>query len=121
MAFLSGLLKTAMAVSASSICRANLGACSWTTSSTMIARSSGSRGSWSSRQGQAAKLLDSYLSEVALDSNILPSKFISLAELLPDHARLVTDGLYRAVDIFLKARIPTDSFIDRISFLPPRR
>jgi len=58
---------------------------------------------------------------VALDSNILPSKFISLAELLPDHARLVTDGLYRAVDIFLKARIPTDSFIDRISFLPPRR
>ncbi|CAN6289457.1 unnamed protein product [Urochloa humidicola] len=51
---------------------------------------------------KAAKLLDSYLAEVALDSNIAPAKFTSLAELLPDHARLVTDGLYRAVDIFLK-------------------
>ncbi|KAG8063374.1 hypothetical protein GUJ93_ZPchr0003g16707 [Zizania palustris] len=51
---------------------------------------------------KASKLLDSYLAEIALDSNLLPSKFISLAELLPDHARLVTDGLYRAVDIFLK-------------------
>jgi hypothetical protein len=35
---------------------------------------------------KAAKLLDSYLAEVALDSNILPSKFISLVKLLPDHA-----------------------------------
>lgn len=30
------------------------------------------------------------------------SKFIAMAELLPDHARVVNDGLYRAVDIFLK-------------------
>ncbi|KQK21702.1 BTB/POZ domain-containing protein At1g03010 isoform X2 [Brachypodium distachyon] len=51
---------------------------------------------------KASKLLDSYLAEIALDSNLAPSKFISLAELLPDHARLVTDGIYRAVDIFLK-------------------
>ena len=59
---------------------------------------------------KAAKLLDSYLAEVALDSNILPSKFISLAELLPNHARVVTDGLYRAVDIFLKARTDAACF-----------
>jgi hypothetical protein len=52
---------------------------------------------------KASKLLDSYLAEIALDSNLVPSKFISLAELLPDHARLVTDGIYRAVDIFIKA------------------
>ncbi|KAI9110568.1 hypothetical protein K1719_018434 [Acacia pycnantha] len=51
---------------------------------------------------KVSKLLDSFLSEVALDPNILPSKFIALAELLPDHARIVSDGLYRAVDIFLK-------------------
>ncbi|KAK7284686.1 hypothetical protein RJT34_19436 [Clitoria ternatea] len=51
---------------------------------------------------KVSKLLDSYLAEVALDSNLLPSKFIALAELLPDHARIVSDGLYRAVDIFLK-------------------
>ncbi|KAJ8424404.1 hypothetical protein Cgig2_031983 [Carnegiea gigantea] len=46
---------------------------------------------------KVSKLLDNYIAEVALDSNLIPSKFIPLAELLPDHARLVTDGLYRAV------------------------
>ncbi|GLU07434.1 hypothetical protein SLE2022_243940 [Rubroshorea leprosula] len=51
---------------------------------------------------KVSKLLDNYLAEVALDSNLLPSKFIALAELLPDHARIISDGLYRAVDIFLK-------------------
>ncbi|GFZ19521.1 phototropic-responsive NPH3 family protein [Actinidia rufa] len=51
---------------------------------------------------KVSKLLDSYLAEVALDSNLMPSKVIALAELLPDHARIVNDGLYRAVDIFLK-------------------
>ncbi|KAM6541013.1 hypothetical protein CsatB_005460 [Cannabis sativa] len=51
---------------------------------------------------KVSKLLDNYLAEVALDSNLMPTKFIALAELLPDHARIVSDGLYRAVDIFLK-------------------
>ncbi|CAN1354372.1 BTB/POZ domain-containing protein At1g03010 [Linum perenne] len=51
---------------------------------------------------KVSKLLDNYLAEVALDSNLQPLKFIALAELLPDHARIVSDGLYRAVDIFLK-------------------
>ncbi|XP_039003963.1 BTB/POZ domain-containing protein At1g03010-like isoform X1 [Hibiscus syriacus] len=51
---------------------------------------------------KVSKLLDTYLAEAALDTNLLPSKFIALAELLPDHARIVSDGLYRAVDIFLK-------------------
>ncbi|CAL4939400.1 unnamed protein product [Urochloa decumbens] len=150
MAFLSGLLKTAMAVSASSICRADLekrigmqldqailediliaaGAAAQQGQSGLydtdvVARifsvflnldddseedgggfdccyDDSPRSPKQSLLVKAAKLLDSYLAEVALDSNILPSKFISLAELLPDHARLVTDGLYRAVDIFLK-------------------
>ncbi|XP_010545039.1 PREDICTED: BTB/POZ domain-containing protein SETH6 isoform X2 [Tarenaya hassleriana] len=51
---------------------------------------------------KVSKLMDSFLAEVALDSNLPPAKFIALAELLPDHARLVCDALYRAVDIFLK-------------------
>ncbi|XWS76509.1 hypothetical protein CRYUN_Cryun01aG0182500 [Craigia yunnanensis] len=51
---------------------------------------------------KVSKLLDTYIAEVALDTNLFPSKFIALAELLPDHARIVSDGLYRAVDIFLK-------------------
>ncbi|KAI3439485.1 uncharacterized protein J3R85_004924 [Psidium guajava] len=52
---------------------------------------------------KVSKLLDNYLAEVALDPNLSPSKFTALAELLPDHARAANDGLYRAVDIFLKA------------------
>ncbi|CAL4914375.1 unnamed protein product [Urochloa decumbens] len=153
MAFLSGLLKTAMAVSASSICRADLEKRigmqldQAILEDILIAAGAGHGQQQQPQNGlydtdvvarvfavflnldddseedgggfdccyddsprspkqsllvKAAKLLDSYLAEVALDSNILPSKFISLAELLPDHARLVTDGLYRAVDIFLK-------------------
>ncbi|KAG9443726.1 hypothetical protein H6P81_015066 [Aristolochia fimbriata] len=51
---------------------------------------------------KVSKILDTYLAEIALDSNLTPGKFIALAELLPDHARVVNDGLYRAVDIFLK-------------------
>ena len=54
---------------------------------------------------KVSKLLDNYLAEVALDSNLMPSKFIALAELLPDHARAVSDVLYRAVDIYLKVSI----------------
>ncbi|XP_071721060.1 BTB/POZ domain-containing protein At1g03010-like isoform X2 [Rutidosis leptorrhynchoides] len=51
---------------------------------------------------KVSKLLDCFLAEIAIDTNLPASKFIALAELLPDHARLVNDGLYRAVDIFLK-------------------
>lgn len=54
-------------------------------------------------------LLDMELAEIALDTNLLPSKFIALAELLPDHARIISDGLYRAVDIFLKVIVSQES------------
>lgn len=50
-----------------------------------------------------AKLLDAYLAEIAPDVNLKPSKFQALAEALPDYARLVDDGLYRAIDVYLKA------------------
>ncbi|MED6124426.1 hypothetical protein PIB30_058813 [Stylosanthes scabra] len=61
---------------------------------------------------KVSKLLDNFLTEVALDPNLSPSKFILLAELLPDHARVVSDGLYRAVDIFLKVH-PNMKDLDR--------
>ncbi|XP_018486936.1 BTB/POZ domain-containing protein At1g03010 isoform X2 [Raphanus sativus] len=51
---------------------------------------------------KVSKLMDNYLAEIALDTNLTTSKFIALAELLPDHARIISDGLYRAVDIYLK-------------------
>ncbi|KAH7851391.1 hypothetical protein Vadar_010875 [Vaccinium darrowii] len=49
------------------------------------------------------KLIDGYLSEIASDANLKPEKFFELAVALPDHARLFDDGLYRAVDVYLKA------------------
>lgn len=49
------------------------------------------------------KLIDGYLSEIASDANLKPEKFSSLALSLPDQARLFDDGLYRAVDVYLKA------------------
>lgn len=52
---------------------------------------------------KVAKLIDSYLAEIAPDANLKLSKFIALAELLPEYARVVDDGLYRAIDIYLKA------------------
>lgn len=50
-----------------------------------------------------AKHMDAYLAEVAPDANLKPAKFQALAEALPDYARLMDDGLYRAVDIYLKS------------------
>ncbi|KAH9571110.1 hypothetical protein CY35_02G075600 [Sphagnum magellanicum] len=52
---------------------------------------------------KVAKILDSYLAEIAPDANLKLTKFIVLAEILPEYARVVDDGLYRAIDIYLKA------------------
>ncbi|MCL7035506.1 hypothetical protein MKW94_025944 [Papaver nudicaule] len=50
-----------------------------------------------------AKLVDGYLAEVATDCNLKLLKFQSLAAGIPDYARQLDDGLYRAIDIYLKA------------------
>ncbi|CAD5315368.1 unnamed protein product [Arabidopsis thaliana] len=52
---------------------------------------------------KVAKLVDSYLAEAALDGDLTLSEFISLVEALPNHARVTEDGLYRAIDTYLKA------------------
>ncbi|KQK13304.1 BTB/POZ domain-containing protein At5g66560 [Brachypodium distachyon] len=52
---------------------------------------------------QVGKLVDNYLAEIASDANLKPAKFCELALALPDHARIYDDGVYRAVDIYLKA------------------
>lgn len=52
---------------------------------------------------RVTKLMENYLSEIASDRNLSVSKFISLAELIPEQARLTEDGMYRAIDIYLKA------------------
>lgn len=52
---------------------------------------------------KVAKLVDSYLAEVAIDSNLSLEEFIELASALPPHARATDDGVYRAIDTYLKA------------------
>ena len=51
---------------------------------------------------KVSKLVDNYLAEIAPDANLKLSKFMVIAETLPAHARTVHDGLYRAIDIYLK-------------------
>ncbi|KAJ7213804.1 hypothetical protein O6H91_20G022600 [Diphasiastrum complanatum] len=52
---------------------------------------------------RVAALMDAYLAEVAPDANLKLEKFQSLAEGLPDFSRVLDDGLYRAIDLYLKA------------------
>ncbi|XP_047063049.1 BTB/POZ domain-containing protein NPY1-like [Lolium rigidum] len=48
------------------------------------------------------KLVDGYLAEVATDPNMPVSSFIGLATTMPESARPAHDGLYTAIDVFLK-------------------
>lgn len=54
---------------------------------------------------KVAKLIDGYLAEVAADVTLKLSKFQALAGAIPDHARPYDDGLYRAIDVYLKVII----------------
>ncbi|KAF4375126.1 hypothetical protein F8388_017272 [Cannabis sativa] len=49
-----------------------------------------------------AKLIDGYLAEIARDPNLPLSKFVSLAEMVSSFSRPSHDGIYRAIDMFLK-------------------
>ncbi|XP_027360258.1 BTB/POZ domain-containing protein SR1IP1 [Abrus precatorius] len=52
---------------------------------------------------RVGKLMENYLAEIATDRNLRVPKFICLAELIPEQSRPTEDGMYRAVDIYLKA------------------
>ncbi|KAL3633977.1 BTB/POZ domain-containing protein sr1ip1 [Castilleja foliolosa] len=52
---------------------------------------------------RVTKLMENYLAEIASDRNLSVSKFISLAEVVPEQSRMTEDGMYRAIDIYLKA------------------
>ncbi|KAK1275136.1 BTB/POZ domain-containing protein NPY2 [Acorus gramineus] len=49
-----------------------------------------------------ANLIDGYLAEVSKDPNLPLSKFFDLAEMVSDASRPTHDGLYRAIDMYLK-------------------
>ncbi|KAL5855360.1 hypothetical protein ACOSQ4_005162 [Xanthoceras sorbifolium] len=49
-----------------------------------------------------AKLIDGYLAEIAKDPNLPLIKFADLAEMVSSISRPAHDGLYRAIDMYLK-------------------
>lgn len=51
---------------------------------------------------RVTRLMENYLVEISSDRNLSVSKFIGLAELIPEQYRITEDGMYRAIDIFLK-------------------
>lgn len=59
---------------------------------------------------KVGKLLESYLAEIATHRNLSVSKFICLAELMPEKSRTIEDGMYRAIDIYLKVHFYTNIF-----------
>lgn len=52
-----------------------------------------------------ANLVDLFLADVAADVNLKLLKFQSLAVAVPEYARQQSDGIYRAIDIFLKVKL----------------
>lgn len=55
-----------------------------------------------SESERVGKLMESYLAEIASDRNLSVSRFVNLAELIPEQSRVTEDGMYRAIDIYLK-------------------
>ena len=51
---------------------------------------------------KVGRLIDTYLAEIASDPYLSLQKFIAIIEILPDYSRVIDDGLYRAIDIYLK-------------------
>ncbi|XP_075483474.1 LOW QUALITY PROTEIN: BTB/POZ domain-containing protein At1g67900-like [Primulina tabacum] len=51
---------------------------------------------------KVGKLVDGYLQVISKDKNLALSKFISIAESIPEFSRLDHDDLYKAIDIYLK-------------------
>jgi hypothetical protein len=51
---------------------------------------------------KVGRLVDKYLTEISPDHGLGVSRFLAVAESLPDSARDCYDGVYRALDIYLE-------------------
>ncbi|KAJ6697733.1 hypothetical protein OIU79_011313 [Salix purpurea] len=51
------------------------------------------------------KLVDGYLAEIAYDPNLTICSFVDLSRSIPVSARPIHDGLYKAIDIYLKEHL----------------
>ncbi|XP_008803632.1 BTB/POZ domain-containing protein At3g19850 isoform X2 [Phoenix dactylifera] len=55
------------------------------------------------RMKKVGRLVDKYLGEISPDPSLKVSRFLGVAESLPDSARDCFDGVYRALDIYLES------------------
>lgn len=51
---------------------------------------------------KVGRLIDAYLAEIAPDPYLSLLKFTAIIETLPEHARIIDDGIYNAIDMYLK-------------------
>lgn len=65
------------------------------------------------------QLLETYLEEVAKDSSISLGKFITLADLFAEFPRNSDDGIYRAIDTFLRVIFVTNQDVPLFGFCAP--
>ncbi|KAF8017317.1 hypothetical protein BT93_H2489 [Corymbia citriodora subsp. variegata] len=56
----------------------------------------------SDAMARVARLVDGYLAEIARDPNLPVLRFVGLANLVSSFPRATHDGLYRAIDMYLK-------------------
>lgn len=56
-----------------------------------------------SKMKKVGRLIDKYLGEISPDQNLKISKFLGVAESLPDSARVCFDGVYRAIDTYIES------------------
>ncbi|CAN4081569.1 unnamed protein product [Withania somnifera] len=61
---------------------------------------------------KVGKIMQDYLAEIASDSNLSVSEFVSFAEIIPEQSRITEDMMYKAIDMYLKAH-PAISDIER--------
>ncbi|XP_027355485.1 BTB/POZ domain-containing protein At3g19850-like [Abrus precatorius] len=72
----------------------------------------GTDGVSSHKLKRVGRLIDKYLREISPDQNLKISKFLGVAECLPDSARDCYDGVYKAIDIYLESH-PIITFEER--------
>lgn len=54
---------------------------------------------------KVGRIMDAYLAEIAPDPCLSLHKFTAIIEALPDYARVMDDGIYRAIDMYLKVSL----------------
>ncbi|PWZ07398.1 BTB/POZ domain-containing protein [Zea mays] len=69
----------------------------------------------SERMRKVGRLVDKYLDEISQNQGLKVSKFLAVAESLPDLARDCYDDVYRVLDIYLEMAYPKTALLTRMA------